>query len=51
MARGAIVPLFPDVFVALSRLVADNDAQLRTGSEMLDKLLKVFVKQQILWIA
>lgn len=41
VARGAIVPLFPDIFSALSRLVMDSDQTVKSGSELLDRLLKV----------
>lgn len=41
VARGAIVPLFPDIFSALSRLVTDPDQSVKNGSELLDRLLKV----------
>lgn len=43
VARGAIVPLFPDIFSALSRLVTDPDQSVKNGSELLDRLLKVSV--------
>lgn len=42
VARGAIVPLFPDIFSALSRLVTDPDQSVKNGSELLDRLLKVY---------
>lgn len=41
VARGAIVPLFPGIFSALSRLVTDPDQSVKNGSELLDRLLKV----------
>lgn len=41
VARTAIIPLFPDIFASLSRLVADPDMAVKNGSELLDRLLKV----------
>lgn len=41
VARGAIIPMFPDIFSALSRLVTDSDQSVKNGSELLDRLLKV----------
>lgn len=41
VARGAIVPKFPEVFAALSKLVQDPDQAVKNGSELLDRLLKV----------
>lgn len=45
MARGSIVPLFPDIFAALSRLVTDSDQSVKNGSELLDRLLKDIVTE------
>lgn len=41
VARSAIIPFFPELFAALSRLVADSDQTVKNGSELLDKLLRV----------
>lgn len=41
VARAAIIPFFPDLFSALSRLVTDSDQMVKDGSELLDRLLKV----------
>lgn len=41
VARGEVLPLFPDLFQALSRLCTDPDAQVKNGSELLDRILKV----------
>lgn len=41
VARTATIPIFPDMFKALSLLVADQDAAVRNGSELLDRQLKV----------
>lgn len=45
VARGAIIPLFPDIFTALSRLVTDPDQTVKNGSELLDRLLKDIVTE------
>lgn len=44
VARSAIIPFFPELFSALSRLVADSDQTVKDGSELLDRLLKVNAK-------
>jgi len=41
VARSAIIPFFPELFAALSRLVTDSDQMVKDGSELLDRLLKV----------
>jgi len=41
VARSAIIPFFPELFAALSRLVTDSDQLVKDGSELLDRLLKV----------
>lgn len=41
VSRAAIVPLFPDIFAALSRLVTDADTDVKNASELFDRLLKV----------
>uniref|UniRef100_A0A1A9WPG6 THAP-type domain-containing protein n=1 Tax=Glossina brevipalpis TaxID=37001 RepID=A0A1A9WPG6_9MUSC len=45
VSRSAIIPFLPDLFSALSRLVADNDHTVRDGSELLDRLLKDIVTE------
>ncbi|XP_055700126.1 protein VAC14 homolog [Phlebotomus papatasi] len=45
VARSSIVPLFPDIFSALSRLVTDPDQNVKNGSELLDRLLKDIVTE------
>lgn len=42
VSRSAIIPLFPKIFSSLSRLVTDPDDNCKNGSELLDRLLKVF---------
>ncbi|XP_001861850.2 protein VAC14 homolog [Culex quinquefasciatus] len=43
VARGAIIPMFPSLFVSLSRLVTDPDQAVKNGSELLDRMLKDIV--------
>ncbi|XP_017477393.1 PREDICTED: protein VAC14 homolog [Rhagoletis zephyria] len=45
VARAAIIPFFPELFSALSRLVADSDQMVKDGSELLDRLLKDIVTE------
>ncbi|XP_037956925.1 protein VAC14 homolog [Teleopsis dalmanni] len=45
VARSAIIPFFPELFAALSRLVADSDQIVKDGSELLDRLLKDIVTE------
>lgn len=51
VARSAIIPFFPEMFAALSRLVTDSDQMVKDGSELLDRLLKVrsFHSSKIMW--
>lgn len=42
VARGAILPLFPDIFAEMCRLFTDKDQSVRNGTELLDRLLKVW---------
>ncbi|XP_055618469.1 protein VAC14 homolog [Toxorhynchites rutilus septentrionalis] len=43
VSRGSIIPMFPSLFTSLSRLVTDPDQNVKTGSELLDRLLKDIV--------
>lgn len=43
VARTAILPFFNDIFDGLSKLAADPDQNVRSGSELLDKLMKDIV--------
>ncbi|KAG8179485.1 hypothetical protein JTE90_027197 [Oedothorax gibbosus] len=43
VARGSILPFFPDIFDALSRLSADPDQNVKNGSEQVDRLMKDIV--------
>lgn len=43
VSRTATIPIFPEVFTALSLLVTDQDAAVRNGSELLDRQLKVWL--------
>ncbi|KAH8236575.1 hypothetical protein KR026_005984 [Drosophila bipectinata] len=45
VARSAIIPFFPELFAALSRLVTDSDQTVKDGSELLDRLLKDIVTE------
>ncbi|XP_030376213.1 protein VAC14 homolog isoform X2 [Scaptodrosophila lebanonensis] len=45
VARAAIIPFFPELFAALSRLVTDSDQTVKGGSELLDRLLKDIVTE------
>uniref|UniRef100_A0A1I8PF19 Protein VAC14 homolog n=1 Tax=Stomoxys calcitrans TaxID=35570 RepID=A0A1I8PF19_STOCA len=45
VARSSIIPFFPDLFSALSRLVADSDQMVKDGSELLDRMLKDIVTE------
>uniref|UniRef100_A0A8C2FTA1 Vac14 homolog (S. cerevisiae) n=1 Tax=Cyprinus carpio TaxID=7962 RepID=A0A8C2FTA1_CYPCA len=41
VARGAVLPHFNVLFDGLSKLAADPDPNVKSGSELLDRLLKV----------
>ncbi|XP_049544811.1 protein VAC14 homolog isoform X2 [Anopheles darlingi] len=43
VSRGSVLPFFPSLFNALSRLVIDPDQNIKNGSEILDRLLKDIV--------
>ncbi|KAH8347408.1 hypothetical protein KR059_010547 [Drosophila kikkawai] len=45
VARSAIIPFFPELFAAISRLVTDSDQLVKDGSELLDRLLKDIVTE------
>ncbi|XP_021943778.1 protein VAC14 homolog isoform X3 [Folsomia candida] len=45
VARGAILLHFNEIFNALSKLAADPDQNVRSGTEMLDRLLKDIVTE------
>lgn len=45
VARGAILVHFNEIFNALSKLAADPDQNVKSGTEMLDRLLKVLTLQ------
>jgi len=42
VARGSVLIHFNDIFNGLSKLAADPDQNVKSGTEMLDRLLKVF---------
>ncbi|PSN34186.1 Protein VAC14 [Blattella germanica] len=41
VARGSVLPHFTEIFNALSKLAADPDQNVKNGSELLDRLMKV----------
>lgn len=41
VGRGALLPMFNEVFDVLAKLVADPDQNVKSGAELLDRLLKV----------
>lgn len=41
VARGDVIPLFADIFGALSQLSCDTEQSVKTATELLDRLLKV----------
>lgn len=41
VARGAVLPYFSDIFTGLSKLAAENDHNVKSASEHLDRLMKV----------
>jgi hypothetical protein len=43
VARGSVLPHFTDIFNALSKLAADPDQNVKNGSELLDRLMKVSI--------
>ena len=43
VGRGALLPLFNEVFDVLAKLVADPDQNVKSGAELLDRLLKVCI--------
>lgn len=45
VSRQAIIPSFPEIFSALSRLVADPDVSVKNASELLDRLLKDIITE------
>ncbi|CAG2057122.1 unnamed protein product [Timema podura] len=47
VARGSVLVHFTDIFSVLSKLAADPDQKVRSGSEHLDKLMKVTVALRI----
>lgn len=44
VSREAILVHFSDIFSALSKLVADPDQNVKNGTELLDRLMKVLYK-------
>ncbi|KAJ1567822.1 hypothetical protein HK405_004647, partial [Cladochytrium tenue] len=46
VARGDILKYFNEIFDALSKLAADNDSSVKTGAELLDRLIKDVVSER-----
>ena len=45
VARDNVLPMFTDIFSAISVVVADPDQNVKNGSELLDRLLKDIVTE------
>jgi vacuole morphology and inheritance protein 14 len=45
VARGAVLPHFVEIFNALANLAADPDQNVKNGSELLDRLMKVGIRE------
>ena len=45
VGRGALLPQFNEVFDVLAKLVADPDQNVKSGAELLDRLLKDIVTE------
>lgn len=43
VARGAVLPQFTDIFAALSKLACDSEQNIKTATELLDRLMKVII--------
>ncbi|XP_066142944.1 protein VAC14 homolog isoform X1 [Euwallacea fornicatus] len=45
VARGSVLPNFPTIFNALSKIATDSDQNIKNASELLDRLLKDIVAE------
>ncbi|XP_001605954.1 protein VAC14 homolog [Nasonia vitripennis] len=45
VARGAVLPLFTDIFGVLSKLACDTEQTVKTATELLDRLMKDIVTE------
>ncbi|XP_063972003.1 protein VAC14 homolog [Diachasmimorpha longicaudata] len=45
IARGAVLPLFTDIFGALSKLACDPEQSVKNATELLDRLMKDIVTE------
>ena len=45
--RDAVLPLFNDCFVAMAKVVTDLDQSVRTAAELLDRLLKDIITENL----
>ncbi|KXS21992.1 ARM repeat-containing protein [Gonapodya prolifera JEL478] len=50
VARGDILRYFNDLFDALSKLAADSELSVKSGAELLDRLLKDIVSEQSTYV-
>ncbi|KAI4492569.1 PREDICTED: protein VAC14 homolog [Polistes canadensis] len=45
VARGAVLPQFTDIFAALSKLACDSEQNVKSATELLDRLMKDIVTE------
>lgn len=45
IARGAVLPIFTDIFGALSKLACDAEQSVKNATELLDRLMKVLYEK------
>ncbi|XP_047344516.1 protein VAC14 homolog isoform X3 [Vespa velutina] len=45
VARGAVLPQFTDIFAALSKLACDSEQNIKSATELLDRLMKDIVTE------
>lgn len=43
VARGAVLPQFSQIFSALSKIATDSEQSIKSASELLDRLMKVYI--------
>ena len=48
VARGSILPHFTDIFGALSKLSCDTEQSVKNATELLDRLMKVFINKRFI---
>ena len=47
VVRDAILPLFNECFIAMAKVVTDLDQSVRTAAELLDRLLKDIITENL----